>query len=126
MGIASLNFLAASVKALAVTNKSMSALSSMSKVDLAASAASLPDAWRSQVVGRAGGANFKVLRMDASAYPDECHDFDEALLVLEGQMNLEIQNAVLAVRAGEVFIVPAGVPHAVAAGSSGVLIIIDQ
>jgi quercetin dioxygenase-like cupin family protein len=98
----------------------------MPKIDLAASAAWLTDAWRSQIVGRAGGANVKVLRMDASAYPDECHDFDEALLVLEGQMNLEIHNAVLAVRAGEVFIVPAGVPHAVAAGSSGVLVIIDR
>jgi len=33
---------------------------------------------------------------------------------------------VLTVRAGEVFIVPAGVPQAVAAGSSGVLLIIDR
>ncbi len=104
----------------------MPAPRSLSKLDLAASAASLADAWRSQVVGRAGGANLKVLRMDASAYPDECHDFDEALLVLEGQMHLEIHQAVLTVRAGEVFIVPAGVPHAVAAGSSGVLVIIDR
>ena len=93
----------------------------MSKIDLVESVKSLPEAWCSKVLGCVGGANFKVLRMDASAYPDECHDFDEALLVLEGQMNLEIQNSVVTVRAGEVFIVPAGIPHAVAPGSFGLL-----
>lgn len=98
----------------------------MQKIDLVASAESLEAAWRSLVLGRAGGANFGVVRMDAAAYPDVCHDFDEALLVLEGQMNLEIQNAVVAVRTGEAVIVPAGIPHEGAAGSFGTLIIIDQ
>ncbi|MCU6432215.1 cupin domain-containing protein [Undibacterium sp. Jales W-56] len=98
----------------------------MSKINLLASAESLPHAWRSKVLGCAGGANFKILRMDASAYPAECHDFDEALLVLDGQMNLEIQNSLVSVRAGELFIVPAGIPHAVAPGSFGTLVIIDS
>ena len=98
----------------------------MLKIDLVASAGLLEMAWHSHVLGRVGGANFKVVRMDATAYPDECHDFDEALLVLEGHMNLEIQNSVVAVRAGEVFIVPAGISHAVAPGSVGTLVIIDQ
>ena len=98
----------------------------MPKIDLLSSAESLEMAWRSQVLCRVGGANFKVVRMDARAYPDECHEFDEALLVLEGQMNLEIHNSVVAVRTGEVFVVPAGIPLAVAPGSWGTLVIIDQ
>lgn len=118
--------ISAPVKTAAVPKEAMPAAHALSKLDLVGSAAALAHSWRSHVVGRAGGANLKVLRMDASAYPDECHDFDEALLVLEGQMHLDIQGAVLTVRAGEVFIVPAGVPHAVAAGSSGVLVIIDR
>ena len=48
------------------------------------------------------------------------------LLVLEGHMNLEIEGKTVCVQAGEVFIVPAGQPHAVAAGSQGTLVIIDQ
>lgn len=87
---------------------------------------SLPDAWRSKVVGHAAGANFKVVRMDGRPYPDESHPFNEALLVLEGQMNLQFGEEVIAVRAGEVYIVPAGIPHAVAAGSHGTLVIIDR
>lgn len=97
----------------------------MSKIDLKAVAASLPQAWRSRIVGRPGGANLKVLRMDSVAYPEEVHAFDEALLVLDGRMNLHIQGHTTGVAAGEVFIVPAGVPHAVAPDSFGTLLIID-
>ena len=98
----------------------------MSQIHLPSTAKTLPHAWRSTVVGRAAGANVKVLRMDAQAYPDETHDFDEALLVLDGQMNLDLQGRRVQVGAGEVYIVPAGVPHAVAEGSHGTLVIIDR
>jgi len=59
-------------------------------------------------------------------FPNETHDFDEALLVPEGQLNLQIHNEVVAVQQGEVYIVPAGTPHAVAQGSKGALVIIDR
>lgn len=95
------------------------------KIDLLGRAAELPQAWRSVVVGKAAGANVKVVRMDEVAYPDEVHEFDEALLVLEGLMKLEMNGAITEVGAGEVFLVPAGLPHAVAAGSHGTLVIID-
>lgn len=98
----------------------------MSKTNLLQLAVSLPIAWKSTIVGAAAGANFKVLRMDGAEYPNEAHNFDEALLVLEGQMNLQFGVEVVQVNAGEVYIVPAGIPHAVAAGSHGTLIIIDQ
>ncbi|HJW54096.1 MAG TPA: cupin domain-containing protein [Burkholderiaceae bacterium] len=63
--------------------------------------------------------------MDEQSYPAEVHEFDEALLVLEGQMSLEIDGEVIPVRTGEVFIVPAGIPHAVVQGSTGTLVIVD-
>lgn len=78
------------------------------------------------MVGQAAGANVKVLRMDEQEYGDEAHDFREALLVLEGKMRLKIEGSIVDVCAGEVYIVPAGVPHAVAPGSHGTLVIIDQ
>ena len=98
----------------------------MGKINLQALAASLPAAWRSKVVGQTAGANFKVVRMDHSGYPDEVHAFDEALLVLDGQMNLRFADGVVPVASGEVYIVPSGTPHAVAPGSHGTLIIIDR
>ena len=89
-------------------------------------ASALPEAWRSHVVGKAAGANLKIVRMDGGGYPAESHSFDEALLVLEGQMNLMFDDKVIAVRSGEVYVVPAGLPHAVAEGSHGTLVIFDQ
>jgi quercetin dioxygenase-like cupin family protein len=88
-------------------------------------AAELPQAWKSTVLSRVGGANLKVLRMDGTAYPDETHDYPEGLLVIDGQLNLTIDDKLVVVRAGELFVVPAGVAHAVAPGSAGTLMIVD-
>ena len=86
----------------------------MSKTNLLETAGSFPKAWSSRVIGRAANANVKVLRMDSGAYPDESHDFDEALLVLDGRMNLLIQGGQVEVTAGgQTFDVPfvVGIPR---------------
>ncbi len=88
-------------------------------------ARALPTAWHSVAIGRVGGANIKVLRMDSSGYPSEMHDDAEALIVLEGQLNLQLADETVSVGAGHAFIVPAGQPHAVAHGSRGTLLIVD-
>lgn len=98
----------------------------MTSINLPNRAAGLATTWHSTIIGQAAGANVKVLRMDGSVYPDEVHEFDEALLVIDGQMNLDIAGEITSVRAGEVFIVPAGIAHGVAAGSNGTLVIIDR
>ncbi len=98
---------------------------SMSHPNLSAVAARLPQAWQSTVVAGIGGANLKVLRMDGTSYPEESHDYPEGLLVAEGQLHLTIAGDAITVRAGELFVVPPGVAHAVAPGSIGMLVIFD-
>jgi mannose-6-phosphate isomerase-like protein (cupin superfamily) len=95
-------------------------------IDLARAAAVLPDTWRSTKLGAANGAAVKVLRMDARDYADEIHDYDEALLVLDGRMNLRVRGEVVAVRTGEVVVVPAGTLHGVAPGSHGTLFVVGR
>lgn len=96
----------------------------MNLINLESAAAHL-DTWKSIVLARVAGANVKVMRMDGSPYPDETHDYPEGLLVIDGQLNLTVGPDAIAVRAGEMYVVPVGVPHAVAAGSSGILVIFD-
>lgn len=96
------------------------------KINLQAAAIGLPQAWCSTVLGMAAGAQIKVLRMDGAEYPDEVHPFNEALVVLDGVMNLKLGDHVVPVNAGEMFVVPADTPHGVAAGSHGTLVIVDQ
>jgi len=89
-------------------------------------AAELPQAWRSRVLGRTGGANIKIIRMDEAGIPTESHpDFDEGFLVVEGQMTLEIDGRRIPMTAGDFYLVPAGQAHSVLPGSRGVLFLID-
>ena len=97
----------------------------MPLVNLYAEADALPRAWSSRVVERFGGGNFKVLRMDSTPYPDEVHDYAEGLLVIEGELRLRIHEEAVTVSRGELYVVPAGVPHSVDAGSVGTLVILD-
>ncbi len=98
----------------------------MSVIDLFRVAAQLDPAWRSTRLAAIGGANLKLTRMDGQAYPSETHDYAEGLLVLDGELHLELAGEPVIVRAGELCVVPAGVPHAVIAGSRGTLLIVDS
>jgi mannose-6-phosphate isomerase-like protein (cupin superfamily) len=85
----------------------------------------LPSAWKSLAVATTSNVNIKVLRMDERTYEAEAHEYAEALIVLDGCMNLSIFGETVAVRSGEMYLVPAGVQHGVAAGSQGTLLILD-
>jgi quercetin dioxygenase-like cupin family protein len=63
--------------------------------------------------------------MDGAAHPDEAHDYPEGLLVLDGAVQLTIHKQPITVGAAELFVVPAGVPRAVAPGSDGILVSLD-
>lgn len=98
----------------------------MTEIDLIAAARDLPEVWRSHIVGRTGNARIKLLRMDASTHAEETHDYSEALLVLQGRLELSVAGQRRTIDAGELLMVNAHQPHAICAGSSGILLIIDS
>ncbi|MEU8892151.1 cupin domain-containing protein [Streptomyces sp. NPDC048442] len=98
----------------------------MNVLDLAETAAGLPEAWSSRVLGTVGAACVKVLRMDELPVEKESHGAAEALLVLDGRLELEVEGAPVSVRAGELFMVAAGAVHAVRPGSRGTLVIVEM
>jgi quercetin dioxygenase-like cupin family protein len=95
------------------------------KINLNEQAKVLPEAWRSVIVAKPGGANLKVLRMDGSVLPDETHDSTEALIVVEGKLNLQVADKTISIGPGEAFIVPPSQSHSIGRGSHGTLLIID-
>ena len=97
----------------------------MSLVKFDSIANALPDTWKSSIVGQVGPARIKVLRMDEMAYGEETHDYNEGLLVTNGQMMLAVSGQSVVVKSGQMYLVEAAVPHAVLAGSHGTLVIID-
>lgn len=95
-------------------------------VNLVEEAATLPDAWRSRVLGQTGGANLKVIRMDKDGIAYESHSaFQEALLVIEGQMTLDVEGELFEMGPGDFHLVPAGKRHRVLEGSYGTLFLVD-
>ncbi|MFJ9522867.1 cupin domain-containing protein [Kitasatospora sp. NPDC101801] len=98
----------------------------MTAVDLRATAAGLPQAWSSRALGRVGATSVKVLRMDELPVQEESHATDEALLVLDGRLELEVGGTPVSVRAGELYVVPAGAAHTVRPGSHGTLVIMES
>ncbi|MER7753934.1 cupin domain-containing protein [Kitasatospora sp. NPDC097643] len=97
----------------------------MGLVDVSGTAAELPEAWKSLVLGRVGTAAVKVLRMDGRSLAPELHGTAEVLFVLDGRLELLAGGAAVTVRAGELYRVGAGVPHAVRTGSRGTLVIVE-
>ncbi|WP_219337836.1 cupin domain-containing protein [Pseudomonas sp. Xaverov 259] len=97
----------------------------MPLLDFSTIAAQLPDSWKSTRLGQVGPARIKVLRMDEQAYEEETHDYNEGLLVIDGQLRLSVGDQAVWVNAGQMYLVEAGVAHAVAAGSHGTLVIVD-
>ncbi|NWE17370.1 cupin domain-containing protein [Pseudomonas yamanorum] len=97
----------------------------MPLLDFTALAAQLPDTWKSTRLGQVGPARIKVLRMDAQAYEEETHDYNEGLLVIDGHLRLSIGEEAIDVGAGQMYLVEAGIAHGVLAGSHGTLVIID-
>ncbi|MEU7169150.1 cupin domain-containing protein [Streptomyces morookaense] len=98
----------------------------MNTVDIPSTAAELPCAWSSLLLGQVGRTGVKVLRMDGRSLESESHDTTEALLVVDGQLQLLTDGIEIEVRAGEIHIVEAGVEHAVRPGSRGTLVIIEH
>ncbi|MEK2476843.1 MULTISPECIES: cupin domain-containing protein [Streptomyces] len=98
----------------------------MNVVALQDKAAQLPDAWSSLLLGRVGGAGVKVLRMDGRPVVPESHDTAEALLVMDGVLRLTVHGGEVEVHAGEMYLVEAGVEHAVRPGSRGTLVIVEH
>ena len=97
----------------------------MSTRNLIAAAHELP-CWRSAIVARIGSANVKIERLNAEGQPPETHDdFDEALIVLQGNLELECGGTHVSIRTNDLFVVPMKTPHRVLPGSDGVVLIVN-
>ncbi|MFF3029659.1 cupin domain-containing protein [Streptomyces rubiginosohelvolus] len=98
----------------------------MSVVTVPEAASALPRAWSSTVLARVGTASVRVLRMDALPVEEERHDEAEVLLVLDGRLELSVDGREVTVGPGGMYVVGAGVTHAVRPGSRGTLVIVDR
>lgn len=99
----------------------------MEKGSLFGVAENLSQIWTSQILGVVGDAKVKVLRMGGEGIPAETHaDFDEMLIVLEGELPLVVNGERYHLATGDYCLIPKGHSHHVPVGSVGTLLIIDR
>ncbi|MEE1782570.1 cupin domain-containing protein [Streptomyces sp. SP17BM10] len=94
-------------------------------MNLVHTASSLPGAWESAVLAEVGTAAVKVLRMDGRPLPPEAHATAEALVVVDGRLELVVDGEDFTIESGELCRIPGGAVHAVRPGSRGTLLIIE-
>ena len=81
-------------------------------IDLLAKARLLTEAWQPRVVAELNDYQFKVARLDGHFVWHDHPDTDEAFLVLEGRLRIDLPGErAIELGAGELFVVPAGMQH---------------
>lgn len=82
--------------------------------------------WKSLVLGEAGNARVKLFKVDPGGLPQETHfAWSESLIMIEGEIQVELNGSMHKVCAGEHIHIPAGQPHAICPGGRGHFLLID-
>lgn len=98
----------------------------MSSGNLSLLAQALPDVWRSLRLGDVGTAAIKVIKMGGQGIPDEYHlEFDELLVVIEGELELIVDEQAVKLTRGDYYLIPRGAVHRVSPASQGTLLLVD-
>ncbi|MFH1804745.1 MAG: cupin domain-containing protein [Pseudomonadota bacterium] len=95
-------------------------------MNLAAVAAQLPDGWAGRILADFGCVRLKLFKADAAGLAGEVHsDWDEAILMLDGELVLELDQVPVCLKAGDFHLIPRGVRHRILPGCSGSFILLD-
>ncbi len=80
-------------------------------IALAEKAALVPDPWTPRVVAELNDYQFKVARLEGEFVWHKHDETDEAFLVLEGELTIELRDGAVELGPGELCVVPRGVEH---------------
>jgi mannose-6-phosphate isomerase-like protein (cupin superfamily) len=74
-------------------------------------AASLTEFWSPRVIGEVDDAYIKVAKLQGSLAWHSHEDEDELFLVLKGRLRIELEDGVVELDEGEMYVVPKGTRH---------------
>jgi mannose-6-phosphate isomerase-like protein (cupin superfamily) len=94
-------------------------------VNLADKLGQLPGPWLPHVIAELNDYQFKVARIDGEFIWHDHADTDEAFLVVEGVMEIDLPDETVSVGPGELYVVPAGVSHRPRSAGGADIVIIE-
>jgi len=84
---------------------------SLTSIDLRGKSALLTEQWSPRVVAEMNDYQFKVVRIEGDFIWHDHPETDEAFLVLEGQLRIDLRHGSVLLGPGELYVVPRGVEH---------------
>ncbi|OOH80109.1 cupin [Pseudomonas koreensis] len=94
-------------------------------VNLARKASLIEQQWSPRVVAEMNDYQFKVVRIEGEFIWHSHPETDEAFLVLEGTLRIDLPEGCVYVNPGELYVVPRGVEHRTAAEGEAKLLMIE-
>ncbi len=94
-------------------------------IDLLDKVSRIPGHWQPHIVAEMNDYQFKVVKIAGDFVWHTHHDTDEAFIVLEGVLRIELRDQVLELSAGQMAVVPKGVEHKTSAAAEAKLLLIE-
>lgn len=82
-----------------------------SAIDFRDKFARFEDHWSPKIIAEMNDDQFKLVKVKGDFVWHNHADTDEAFIVLEGELLIELEDGGVSVSAGEMFVVPKGVKH---------------
>ena len=80
-------------------------------IDLRAKLAQIGELWSPRVVAELNDYQFKLAKLEGEFVWHKHDDTDEAFLIVDGELRIELRDGVVELRAGQLYVVPRGVEH---------------
>lgn len=84
---------------------------SYSPIDIYDKLARFTEQWTPKIVAQMNDSHFKVVKIQGDFVWHSHPETDEVFLVLDGAMRIDFRDGQVALRAGQLFVVPRGVEH---------------
>ena len=97
----------------------------MESVNLAAKFASFEEHWQPKIVGEVNDAYVKLVKVKGEFVWHQHEEEDELFLLVKGKMRLQLRTGEIALKAGEMAIVPRGVEHRPVADEEAHVLLIE-
>ena len=89
----------------------MSKYLTKSKINLKSKLESIKDYWSPKVIAELNDYQFKLAKIKDEFIWHEHNDTDEAFIVIEGNIEIELEDSTVELSEGEMFVVPKGAKH---------------
>jgi mannose-6-phosphate isomerase-like protein (cupin superfamily) len=81
--------------------------------------------WKPKIIAQMNDYHFKIVKFQGQFVWHRHNDTDEVFIVLDGEMSIAFRDGAVALKAGEMFVVPKGAEHKPSAGDECKVMLVE-